>query len=182
MAKEDLEPQLLSDKQEEALIQRYLEIGRGKISEWIGNVFEGERQSFTERLSEPDVDASNCYLSPAAVDLIQIIRQHLTTTSESGNGRLTLEAANDTVKTVVQFQERIVRLLQSETEKFLAKPDAGGPSLFEPYVLMMGNTGVRWAASLQSEIIDNLDAMIAVEYMSAASKQLKTLSEGVVGI
>lgn len=181
IAQDDLEPPLLSDAQESALIAAYLEVGRSKIGDWIGNVYEGERQAFTERPQEPDVDASNYYLSPASVDLIQIVKQHITTTSESGQGRLVLEVISDTVKTVVAFQDRINKLVRTETDKYLAKPDQVAPHL-EPYILMMGNTGLRWATSLQSEIVDGLEAMVATEYLAAATKQLKSLSDGFIGI
>lgn len=178
---EDLEPALLDGPQESALIRQYLEIARGKISEWIGNLYETERTAFITRPSEPDVDASNFFISPAAVDLIQIIKQHITTTSESGQGKLVLEVINDTVKIVLDFQKKIGKLVEAETERYLAKPDQVPPH-FEYYLIMMGNTGLRWATSLQTEIIDALESMIAPEYLTGATKAMKSLSEGFVTI
>lgn len=177
----DLEPALLNDEEEASLTRQYLDISKMKIAEWIGNLYETEKQTFTSRTNEPDVDASNYFISPAAVDLIQIIKQHITTTSESGQGKLVLEVITDTVKTVGDFQKRIGQLINEETEKFLAKPDQAIP-LLEQYLIMMGNTGLRWAFSLQAEIVDTLESMVAAEYLTIATKQLKSLSDGFVTI
>ncbi len=181
MSASDLEPVLLDDHQESFLIQQYSELARGKIAEWIGNLYETERISFTQRPSDPEIDANGFYISPAAVDLLQIIKQHVTTTCESGQGKLILQIISDTVKIVADFQRRIGALVEQETEKYLAKPEQVPPR-FESYLLMMGNTGLRWATSLQSEIVDSLDQIVPTECLASASKQFKSLSEGFVDI
>lgn len=181
LSRVELEPPLLSESQEASLVSRYLEVARAKVAEWIGNVFEAERQALTQRTREPEIDAGNCYLSPASVDLIQILRQHIQTASEAGQGRLVLEVIADSARTVLAFQERLGRVLVEETGKYMASPDTAPPHL-EAYLLMAGNTGLRWATSLQSEIVAGLDALVAPEYMPAAAKHFKTIADGFIGL
>lgn len=181
LSRAELEPPLLSESQEAALVSRYLEVARAKVAEWIGNVFEAERQALTQRPREPEMDAGNCYLSPASVDLIQILRQHIQTASEAGQGRLVLEVIADSARTVLAFQERLGRVLGEETTKYMAAPDTAPPHL-EAYLLMAGNTGLRWATSLQSEIVAGLDALVDPEYMPAAAKHFKTVADGFIGL
>lgn len=181
MAPGDLEPALLDDRQEARLIRLYVEVARAKVAEWIGNLFDNERLSFTRRPAEPDLDADNRFISPAAVDLIQIIKQHIQTTAESGQGKLVLEVITDTVKVVADFQLRLGDLMAAELERYLAAPERVAPH-FEPHLIMLGNTGLRWVTSLQEELISSLDSMVAAEYLTLAAKSLKSLSDGFLAI
>lgn len=184
---EDLDVRLFDERQEARLIAEYVSVSRVKIAEWIGNLYEGVRAAFVERPVEPDVDANNCYLSPAAVDLIQIIKQNIMTTSESSRGKLILEIIAETCKSVADFQKRLGGLLEAEASKHLAPPDKSSPRedgdcWFEAHVLMMGNTGLRWATSLQSEIVESLESLVAAEYLAGATKHLKALGDGFINI
>lgn len=182
-APEDLEPCLLDDRDESKLIGEYMEASRGLIAEWIANMFEGEKKTFLERKEEPDTDASGFYFTAAVVDLLGIIKQNLNSAALSGKGKLVLEIINELCKAVADFQKRMSALLEGETAAFLGeKNPANIIPLFEDYVIAVGNTGLMLATNLQAEVIEVLDDLITPEYVAAATKQLKAMADGFVGI
>lgn len=176
---DDLEPPLLAPPDESRLIQAYCREAGEKAAGWIANLYENHRREMVERRGEPGVDGTDCYLSEGAVDLMQMIRAHVTAAGESGNGRLLLGVIDDTVRLVSSLQSRLGTLLATETTAFLSAPDRVAPHC-EAHLLMLGNTGLTWATSLQSEIVSGLDALVPAEYLGAASKHFKSLTDGFV--
>jgi len=177
---DDLEPRLL-DGRESHLISDYVSSSKQKLGDWIGNLFENERKNFCERTVPPELDPSNHFYSPAAVDLIQIMKQHISNAAEASKGKLVADIIGEVCKSVSQFQSNTTKMLEGERVKYLERPEEAA-SGFENYVIMLGNTSLRWATSLQMELVQPLEEMISVEFLNSSTKLLKDLGDGFVSI
>lgn len=183
---DDLEPRLL-DHRDGQLIGEYVKISRQKLHEWIGTLFNSEKRAFIERTAAPELDPQNHYYSPAAVDLIQIIKQHILSAASASKGRLVLEIVVELGRTVGDFQKNLSSVLAEERTRYFAAQsnEAAAASVaanFEDYTIMLGNTALRWAASLQQEIVDQLEELVEPEHLPNCTKQMRTLGDGFVGI
>lgn len=179
MSADDLEPRLL-DNREDVLIVEYVALSRVKMNEWIGNLLAAESKSFSERAAAPDTDAENQYMTPAGIDLFQIVKQHIETASQASKGRLLVEIVGECVKSVNGFQAGITKVLEGEKTKFFDKPDTV-PAFFEDYVIMIGNMSLKWVSYLE-DLAGDLEGQLASEFVAAGTKLLKSLGEGFIGL
>jgi hypothetical protein len=176
---DDLEPRLLDDR-EPQLIAEYVALSRAKINEWIGNLLAAEAKTFVERMEAPDTDADNHYMTPAGIDLFQIVKQHIDTVAQASRGRLVLEIVGECVKSVNSFISGMNKTLESEKTKHLDKPDTAS-QYFEDYVIMLGNTCLKWVSYLD-DLTGDLEETLASEFVVSGTKTLKTLGEGFVNL
>lgn len=179
IASEELEPHLLDDR-ESKLISDYVRLSRKKITEWIGNLLQSESRYFTERKALPDADGNDRYFTPATVDLFQIVKQHIDMASSVSSGRLLSDIVVECVNNITSFQKGLVKLLENESEKFFEKPEAAVP-YFEDYLIMMGNSSLRWIENMQN-LSGLMDDLLKPEFLGPAQKQLKTASDGFLNI
>lgn len=170
-----LDPKLL-DGQQEALISDYVKRSGDTIGSWIGNLRDAEEKSFRERLALPEADADNHYFTPAAIDLFQIVKQHVTAALEASRGRLSLEIVRECCRNVLGFQRAMIKVLQQERDRFLDKPEACA-KYFEDYVIMMGNSCLRWIEYL-GELMAKIDAELAPEFVTSAGQLLRECNQG----
>lgn len=179
IASDELEPNLLDDR-EPKLISDYVRLSRKKITEWIGNLLISESKYFTERKSLPDADGNDRYFTPATVDLFQIVKQHIDMASSVSSGRLLSDIVVESVKNISSFQKGLVKLLENESVKFFEKPETTVP-YFEDYLIMMGNSSLRWIENMQN-LSGLMDDLLKPEFLGPAQKQLKTASDGFLTI
>lgn len=179
ISSEDLEPRLLEDREAE-LIAEYVALSRGKMNEWIGNLLAVESKTFVERPQAPETDADDRYMTPSGIDLYQIVKQHMDTAAGASRDRLLLEIVAECVKSVNGFINGMSRTLAVEKNKYFEKPD-DVPPLFEDYVITLGNTCLRWVSYVQ-ELVEDMEEVLASEYVAQASKTLKSLSENFVSL
>lgn len=170
-----LDPKLLDGRQE-ALISDYVKLSGDTIGGWIGNLRDAEEKGFRERLALPEADADNHYFTPAAIDLFQIVKQHISAALEASRGRLSLEIIKECCRNVLGFQKSMIKVLQQERDRFLDKPEACA-KYFEDYVIMMGNSCLRWIEYL-GELTAKVDAELAPEFVTSASQLLKECNQG----
>ena len=69
--------------------------------------------------------------------------------SSVSSGRLLSDIVVECVNNITSFQKGLVKLLENESEKFLKKPEAAVP-YFEDYLIMMGNSSLRWIENMQN--------------------------------
>jgi hypothetical protein len=176
---DDLEPRLLDDREPE-LIAEYVTLSRGKINEWIGNLQHAEAKSFTERTAPPETDADNHYMTPTGIDLYQIIKQHIDAAAQASRGRLLVEIVGECAKSVHKFLADMTKVLEGERTKYLEKADMAA-EYFEDYVVMLGNTCLKWVSYL-AELGGELEDLLASEFVASGTKALSGLSEGFVNM
>lgn len=177
---DDLEPRLLDDREPE-LIASYVALSRSKVNEWIGNLLAAESKAFTERTAAPDTDAENHYMTPAGIDLYQIVKQHIDTAAQASKSRLLLEIVAECAKAVNGFVSGMTRVLEAERVKSTERqPDSVAPYL-EDYIIMLGNTCLKWV-SYVDDLTSAVEAMIAPEYSVAANKLLKGIADAFVNL
>jgi hypothetical protein len=179
IASDELEPRLLDDR-EPRLIADYVRLSKAKISEWIGNLLTSETRNFAARSALPDADGDNRYFTPATVDLFQIVKQHVDMAAAVSSTRLLSEIVNECVVTVGVFQRGLVRMLEHEAAKYFEKMESGAPN-FEDYVIMMGNSCLRWIENMQT-LSSNLEELLRPEFLGPAQKQIKGASDGFLGV
>ena len=184
---ESLEPRLLGDR-EEILIKFYVDQSQEKLSTWTGNVLMNEIKIFMERKSLPDLDADDQFLTPAAVDVYQIIKQNIETAFSSKTPLLIAAVINAAVKSINDFQKGIQRTLQNETSKFLdPQMQRSCAPNFEQYVQMIGNSALCWV-KFMNDLADDLEQQItelmggASIDLSAALKNLRKVNESFMNI
>lgn len=179
IASDELEPHLLDEK-EPKLISDYVRLSRKKITEWINNLLQSESKYFIERKALPDADGEDRYFTPATVDLFQIVKQHIDMASSVSSGRLLSEIINECVNNISNFQKGLLKLLEQEALKYFDKPESSTP-YFEDYLIMMGNSSLRWIENMQN-LIGLMDDLLKPEFLGPAQKQLKTASDGFLNI
>ena len=179
IASDELEPHLLDDR-ESKLISDYVRLSRKKITEWIGNLLQSESKYFIERKDLPDADGEDRYFTPATVDLFQIVKQHIDMAASVSSGRLLSEIVTECVNNISTFQKGLVKLLEQESFKYFEKPESAIP-YFEDYLIMMGNSSLRWIENMQN-LIGLMDDLLKPEFLGSAQKQLKTASDGFLNI
>ena len=179
IASDELEPRLLDEK-EPKLISDYVRLSRKKITEWIGNLLQSESKYFIERRALPDADGEDRYFTPATVDLFQIVKQHIDMAASVSSGRLLSEIVNECVNNITNFQKGLVKLLEQESIKYFDKPEGAVP-FFEDYIIMMGNSSLRWIENMQN-LIGLMDDLLKPEFLGTAQKQLKSASDGFLNI
>jgi exocyst complex component 3 len=184
---ESLEPRLLGDR-EEILIKFYVDQSQEKLSTWTNNVLTNEIKIFTDRKSLPDLDADDQYLTPAAVDVYQIIKQNIETAFSSKTPALIAAVINAAVVSVSDFQKGLQRTLQNETSKFLdPQMQRQCAPNFEQYVQMLGNSALCWV-KFMNDLADDLEQQIteslggASMELSAALKNLRKVNESFMNI
>lgn len=175
IASDELEPHLLDDR-EPKLIGDYVRLSRKKIEEWIGNLLHSETKYFIERKALPDSDGEDRFFTPATVDLFQIVKQHVDMAANVSSERLLSEIVSECVKNILSFQRGLVKLLEQESLKYFDKPDSAA-SYFEDYVIMMGNSSLRWIENMQN-LSGQMEELLKPEFLGTAQKQLKTASDG----
>lgn len=176
---EDLEPHLLEDR-EPQLIAEYVALSRGKINEWVGNLMAATIKNFSERPQQPEMDAENHFMTPAGIDLFQIVKQHIDTAAQASRGRLLLEIEGECVRSVNSFLAGMSRTLEVEKGRYLEKPEAA-PPYFEDHVIMLGNTCLKWVSYLD-DLVEDVEQHLATEFVALGSKTLKSLGEGFVNL
>lgn len=179
IASDELEPHLLDDR-ESKLIADYVRLSRKKITEWIGNLLQSESRYFQERKALPDADGEDRYFTPATVDLFQIVKQHIDMAASVSSSRLLSDIISECVTNITNFQKGLVRLLEQESRKFFEKPEAAVP-YFEDYLIMMGNSSLRWIENMQN-LSGLMDDLLKPEFLGPAQKQLKLASDGFLNI
>lgn len=179
ISSEDLEPTLLDDR-EPILVAEYVALSRAKINEWIGNLLTTETRTFVERAQQPDTDAENHFMTPAGIDLFQIVKQHIDTAAQASRGRLLLDIVAECVKAVNGFISGMTKVVEVERLKYNEKPD-GVPPYFEDYVITLGNTCLKWVGYLD-DLSADLEEQLASEFIASGTKTLKSLGEGFVGL
>lgn len=179
IASDELEPHLLDDR-EPKLISDYVKLSKKKITEWIGNLLQSESKYFMERKALPDADGEDRYFTPATVDLFQIVKQHIDMASSVSSGRLLSDIVSECVNNISNFQKGLVKLLEQESFKYFEKPEAAVP-YFEDYLIMMGNSSLRWIENMHN-LIGLMDDLLKPEFLGSAQKQLKTASDGFLNI
>ena len=179
ISSDELEPHLLDDR-EPKLISDYVRLSRKKITEWIGNLLQSESRYFAERKALPDADGNDRYFTPATVDLFQIVKQHIDMASSVSSGRLLSDIVVECVINITNFQKGLVKLLENESTKFFERPEAAVP-YFEDYLIMMGNSSLRWIENMQN-LSGLMDDLLKPEFLGPAQKQLKTASDGFLNI
>lgn len=179
IASEELEPRLL-DNREPRLIADYVKLSKAKISEWIGNLLTSETRNFATRTVLPDADGDNRYFTPATVDLFQIVKQHVDMAASVSSTRLLSEIVNECVVSVGTFQRGLIRMLEHESAKYFERPDNVAP-YFEDYVIMMGNSALRWIENMQA-LSASLEDLLRPEFLGPAQKQLKGASDGFLAV
>jgi exocyst complex component 3 len=179
IASDELEPHLLDEK-EPKLISDYVRLSRKKITEWINNLLQSESKYFIERKALPDADGEDRYFTPATVDLFQIVKQHIDMAASVSSGRLLSEIVNECVNNISNFQKGLVKLLEQESIKYFDKPEGAIP-YFEDYLIMMGNSSLRWIENMQN-LNGLMDDLLKPEFLGPAQKQLKSASDGFLNI
>lgn len=179
IASDELEPHLLDDR-EAKFIADYVRQSRKKITEWIGNLLQSETRYFTERKAVPDADGEDRYFTPATVDLFQIVKQHIDMASSVSSGRLLSEIVSECVNNIINFQKGLVKVLEHESVKYFEKPEGAVP-YFEDYLIMMGNSSLRWIENM-SNLSGMMDDLMKPEFLGPAQKQLKNASDGFLNI
>jgi exocyst complex component 3 len=179
VAIDELEPHLL-DGRETVLIAEYVKQSRGKIIEWINNLLNSEKKAFLQRSGPPDADAENRYFTPATVDLFQIVKQHVDMAAGVSNGRLLADIVSESVQAVSNFQSGLIKVIEAEALRVNEKPESTA-AYFEDFVIMMGNSCLRWIENMQG-LAESLTDRLAPEFLSAAQKQLKTCSDGFLNV
>ena len=119
---DSLSPKILEGKQEN-LISDYVKQSGEMIASWVENLKDAEEKNFKERLQLPEVDADNHYFTPTAIDLFQIVKQHVSAAMGASPGRLSLEIVRECCRNVLGFQKAMIKMLQMERDKFLTKSD-----------------------------------------------------------
>lgn len=179
IASDELEPRLLDDR-EPQLIADYVRLSRVKIGEWIGNLLQSESRYFVERRTLPDADGENRYFTPATVDLFQIVKQHVDMAASVSTGRLLCDIVGECVRGVGVFQTGLVRLLEQEAARHFGHPEQTA-AYFEDYVVMMGNSCLRWIENMQS-LSERMEELLRPELLPTAQKQLKGASDGFLAV
>lgn len=179
VAIDELEPNLL-DGRDAILIGEYVKQSRVKITEWISNLLNSEKKAFLQRADLPDADAENRYFTPATVDLFQIVKQHVDMAACVSAGRLLADIVTESVQAVNTFQQGLIKLIDAEAAKTLEKPESA-QAYFEDYVIMMGNSCLRWIENMQS-LSESLADRLAPEFLNVSQKQLKSCSDGFLNV
>ena len=182
---ESLEPRLLGDR-EVALIRIYTDQSHEKLTTWTNNLLASEVRSFTTREGPPDLDAEDQYLTPAAVDLYQIIKQNIETAYSSQTPSLIASVIESAVKAVAEFQRGIQRALQQEISRFCdpAMQRQLAPH-FEQYVMMVGNSALCWVRfmdELATKLEKDTNETLASPTILSAIKTLRDVNEGFMTI
>ena len=71
-------------------------------------------------------------------------------------------------------------MLEHEAAKFFEKMENAAP-YFEDYVIMMGNSCLRWIENMQA-LSANLEDLLRPEFLGPAQKQIKGASDGFLGV
>ena len=111
MTLDNLSPRILEGKQDN-LISDYVKQSGEMIGNWVDNLRDAEEKNFRERLQLPEADADNHYFTPAAIDLFQIVKQHVSAAMEANPGRLCLEIVRECCRNVLGFQRAVIKMLQ----------------------------------------------------------------------
>lgn len=177
--KEHLDPSLL-DKREAMFIGDFIKRSKGKIEEWILNLERQFYATFSARENPPDLDLDEKYVSPAATDLFQIIKQNVDSAAKSSRGQLLYEMVNNLVTITEHFQKAIIQMSQEDTKKYINNPESIPPGL-DHYLVMIGNTCLKWI-----EYTDDLSAKLEVhvenEYKERLMSSMQRLHDGFLEI
>ena len=138
ISRETLEPPLIPTDLERRLIAQYVQLSAQKITEWTGNVLVRLRTTFSERRELPETDAEERYVTPAGIDLYQIIRQHVETAAQASDGRLLMGVIETGVRAVLKFQEGVQLMMSEEHDIVMQSRESLGG--YEEHVIMLGNT------------------------------------------
>lgn len=152
---EILEPPLL-DQKEGILIQEYMNLSRQKMNEWINNLLLAETKKFMDREGAPEIDPNGKYFTTAAIDLFQIVKQHIDPVSFATKGRLLFDVVMEVSRSIQAYQKGIMSAMESEHEKFIEKSDSVNPG-FEDYIIMIANSCLRF-----------------IEFMDEITKQVRS--------
>ena len=118
---DSLSPKILEGRQD-SLISDYVKLSGEMIASWVDNLRDAEEKNFRERSQLPEMDADNHYFTPTAIDLFQIVKQHVSAAMDANPGRLALEIVRECGRSVLGFQRSVIKMLQTERDKFLTKP------------------------------------------------------------
>lgn len=176
---ETLEPTLIPPERERYLISKYVQLSAQKVTEWAGNVLQRLRTSFAERKSIPDTDAEDRYVTPAGIDLFQIMKQHVETATQANNSKL-LFGVVETVTTVVKkFQDGVELMISEERE--IVEQSREKLDWYEEHVIMIGNTALKWV-SYSSDLADFVQDSFSPEHAGPGSRYLRSLADGWVSV
>ena len=170
-----LEPPLL-DKKEPMLIQEYMTMSKQKLNEWIGNLMQAEEKKFVNREGAPETDSNGKYFTTAAIDLFQIVKQHLDPVSNCTKGRLLFDVVMEISRGIQSFQKGMIAVMEREAALFAEKEDSIAAG-FEDYVIMIANSCLRFIEfmdEISKQIENDLDDSFKIE----ATAALKACNDG----
>jgi hypothetical protein len=174
-----LEPRLL-DGREEEMLEIYSRLVRKKLTEWLSNIISTETIDFLERKVPPDVDSGDQYLLRGSVIVFQMFNQQIDVVAQSSRGQLLNDVVVECCKSLEEFQNAWMKLLELESAKFTNKANDLAEGLVE-YVLALANDCMR-SAEFSETIIGRLNELSDDCSKEKIAQNVKTSQEGFMKI
>ncbi|KAI3658132.1 hypothetical protein MP638_001595 [Amoeboaphelidium occidentale] len=181
VTEDELEPRLLDDN-EQALIAEYVKLIREKLDEWIGRLLETDRLEFVTRDKPPETDTEGMYQTSAPVILFNIINQQIDIAVDAAKGgRLLLDVTIECFQALVRFQEKQLKMLETEETRFLNYDPSTAveemPGGFPEYVIAFSNNHLKCTEYVEL-LQKRLDAVLSEKFRADASKHLSEALDG----
>lgn len=183
---EEFTPYLLHPFQGK-LIDLFCQTSKSKLGEWIQNLFENEKQTFINRTCPPEAGGTNNhYMAASSIDLIQIYKQLTNSTASTRQPQLLCRIVEEIVYSVQSLKKQIVEMLENERKqqeqmeesREKTAKEGGIKEFYDDYVIMFGNTSLKWATYMQ-EIPNQIDESNPIDEDTRVTiqKQFKVASD-----
>ncbi|CAG8563197.1 3818_t:CDS:2 [Acaulospora morrowiae] len=170
-----LEPQLL-DGQEQALVDDYLSLMRGKFQEWKSNLLESDIREFKQRIEEPNKDPNKMFGLTGSPILINMINQQIDVAIESTHEKILADVITEGCQVMRDVQEAWNRTLKSELASFLENKEELPGGLLE-YIIALANDQLHFA-DFADELTKSLTPALLGEHFVRIKKDLLSVMDG----
>lgn len=174
-----LEPPLLDGK-EQNLIEDYLNMIISKLDQWTENLMSSEKKLFIARTDPPEMDADGLYGMQGAVILFQMVNQQVDLAMESGQGGILARVIAECNRVMRGTQDTWVRLVETEYEKLVDKPEEATGGLAE-YCIALANDQIK-CADYAEALSGRLEPLVSEKYKATINERLNDAIDGYLDV
>jgi exocyst complex component 3 len=184
MAELEITPEWISppllDGKEQQLVEDYVGVILKKMEEWTSNLMRDEEREFISREQPVEIEEGGAYGMQGAVIMFQMINQQIDLAADSGQGGVLARVVNEANRVMRSSQERFMRLVESELNKVLDKPDEAPPGLVE-YVIALANDQIK-SADYAEALGGRLEPIVSKKYATVISAKIDDAINGYLDV
>jgi exocyst complex component 3 len=174
----------LFDGKEQDLVEDYMKVVIGKMSEWTDNLMKNEIAEFTKRESEPQKGPDNKYILQGHIIFFEMLNSQINLALDSNQGAIltrVVEQANTVMK--MRIHAVWLKTLDFEYKRQIeAKAKGGGaedevpPGLVE-YTMALANDQVN-SADLADGVSKKLEPLVSETYQKRIAEAVDDAMDG----